>query len=334
MSTSEARIEANRRNAQLSTGPHTPEGKAASSRNALSHGAYAADATIAALPNSPYPETLARYIATFQPATSQEALYYYDPATGPDPDLDRDRAACSLAYTLTSPRGLALLAHEAALDRRLHAALSALDRLQRQRRQSKPTRATRDEQPDRSARETNPTVPVRETNRSPTASGARPIPLACDTNPAPLVGDTNPTSLSGDTHPAATSRETNPTAPAQHMYPTARGADAHPSFPAPESNPTRPARSPLPRPAAPSTPTRDASMAASGDSPLVNIRDVAMDADHLAAFLLADPTRAIAATAHDPAPHGNRAKPSPHPCVSPPIGTNPPSRLQTRAQTH
>jgi hypothetical protein len=35
---SEARIEANRRNAQRSSGPKTPQGKAASSRNALRHG--------------------------------------------------------------------------------------------------------------------------------------------------------------------------------------------------------------------------------------------------------------------------------------------------------
>ena len=41
MSTSERKIEANRRNAQKSTGPKTPEGKAISSRNNTIHGIYA-----------------------------------------------------------------------------------------------------------------------------------------------------------------------------------------------------------------------------------------------------------------------------------------------------
>jgi hypothetical protein len=44
--TSQKQIEANRRNAKKSTGPRTPEGKARSSRNAITHGFYSRDLVI------------------------------------------------------------------------------------------------------------------------------------------------------------------------------------------------------------------------------------------------------------------------------------------------
>jgi hypothetical protein len=50
MSASPAQFDANRQNAQKSTGPKTDEGKAASSRNAVKHGLYAADLIL----NSPH----------------------------------------------------------------------------------------------------------------------------------------------------------------------------------------------------------------------------------------------------------------------------------------
>ncbi len=48
MPASPAQLAANRANAQHSTGPRTPEGKAASARNALSHGGHASDDTMRA----------------------------------------------------------------------------------------------------------------------------------------------------------------------------------------------------------------------------------------------------------------------------------------------
>lgn len=48
MPSSPARTAANRANATRSTGPRTATGKAASSRNALQHGAHSTDATLLA----------------------------------------------------------------------------------------------------------------------------------------------------------------------------------------------------------------------------------------------------------------------------------------------
>jgi hypothetical protein len=64
-----AQIAANRANARRSTGPRTPEGKAISSRNALSHGAYADDDTILATAADTYLDDLR---AHFQPANALE----------------------------------------------------------------------------------------------------------------------------------------------------------------------------------------------------------------------------------------------------------------------
>ena len=68
-------IEANRRNAQKSTGPRTPEGKAVSSRNALKSGIHAEAECL----YSEKPEDLealtAEYIARFQPVTPEERFY-------------------------------------------------------------------------------------------------------------------------------------------------------------------------------------------------------------------------------------------------------------------
>jgi hypothetical protein len=65
-----AQIAANRANARRSTGPSTPEGKAASSRNALTHGAHASDDTILATAPNTYIEDFRAY---FQPANALEA---------------------------------------------------------------------------------------------------------------------------------------------------------------------------------------------------------------------------------------------------------------------
>lgn len=70
---SQSKIEANRRNAERSTGPKTPEGKAASSRNAVRHGL--STTTLAVMPgeNPADLEHLAQAInAEFNPGTDTE----------------------------------------------------------------------------------------------------------------------------------------------------------------------------------------------------------------------------------------------------------------------
>ena len=71
---SQARIDANRRNAQKSTGPRTPEGKARSSQNALRHGlaSISHHSFLAADDRTAFERMLAGYIRIYQPAHADE----------------------------------------------------------------------------------------------------------------------------------------------------------------------------------------------------------------------------------------------------------------------
>lgn len=65
-------IEANRNNAQLSTGPRTPEGKQRSAKNAVTHGLAAKDATIPGEERADYDELLLSYRQVFGPSDPYE----------------------------------------------------------------------------------------------------------------------------------------------------------------------------------------------------------------------------------------------------------------------
>ena len=71
---SPARIDANRRNAQKSTGPRTPEGKARSSQNVLRHGlaSISHHSFLAAEDRTVFERMLAGYIRIYQPAHADE----------------------------------------------------------------------------------------------------------------------------------------------------------------------------------------------------------------------------------------------------------------------
>lgn len=67
-------LHANRDNATKSTGPRTPEGKAISRRNALTHGAYAQPSTLLAQEREAFETFKAPIVAELSPAGPLEAL--------------------------------------------------------------------------------------------------------------------------------------------------------------------------------------------------------------------------------------------------------------------
>jgi hypothetical protein len=67
------KAESNRQNGAKSRGPITPEGKSASSQNALRHGEYAKDLTLKKEDGEMYARTLASLEAEFKPQTDFEA---------------------------------------------------------------------------------------------------------------------------------------------------------------------------------------------------------------------------------------------------------------------
>ena len=72
---SKRQIEANRRNAQKSTGPKSPEGKAVSSMNALKTGLYAESEVLPSENPAEYEQLIARYYADHKPATALACQY-------------------------------------------------------------------------------------------------------------------------------------------------------------------------------------------------------------------------------------------------------------------
>jgi hypothetical protein len=72
---SQAQIDANRRNAQSSTGPRTPEGKAAVASNALKHGLRVNIFKQPMTDPENFDQALADLIAEHQPQTPSEEIY-------------------------------------------------------------------------------------------------------------------------------------------------------------------------------------------------------------------------------------------------------------------
>jgi hypothetical protein len=71
-------IEANRRNAQKSTGPRSPEGKAASRLNALKHGVFADEPVIIGEETDAFHAIRQAFLDRFQPAGVEEETLVYN----------------------------------------------------------------------------------------------------------------------------------------------------------------------------------------------------------------------------------------------------------------
>src|SRR5215472_8584320 len=71
-------IEANRRNALKSTGPRTPEGKAASRLNALKHGIFADEPVIVGEEAEAFHVIRQAFLERFQPAGIEEETLVYN----------------------------------------------------------------------------------------------------------------------------------------------------------------------------------------------------------------------------------------------------------------
>src|ERR1700692_324555 len=100
---SAAQTFANRENSKFSTGPRTPDGKAASSRNSRTHGFCAVDPVLPHEDRNQFNALLERYQSDFQPTTAHEDFLVHQMA-GARWKLDRaGRIENAMFAALESP---------------------------------------------------------------------------------------------------------------------------------------------------------------------------------------------------------------------------------------
>jgi len=98
-----SQILANRENSKSSTGPRTPDGKAASSHNARTHGFSAADPVLPHEDRNQYNEMLERYTSELEPQTAHEE-FLVSQMTGARWKLDRlERIEVAMFAAFGSP---------------------------------------------------------------------------------------------------------------------------------------------------------------------------------------------------------------------------------------
>jgi hypothetical protein len=157
----QAQIDANRRNSLKSTGPRTDAGKAAASRNAVTHGLWAGDAVIAGEDPAEFAAFAQRLWAAFQPrgvlqgciverlthlywklrripgleaATVRELLALHADPAQPPAEATREQVATAMAKDVAAPASVLrrLQMHEMRIEQAIRANTKELRRLQEQ----------------------------------------------------------------------------------------------------------------------------------------------------------------------------------------------------------
>jgi hypothetical protein len=96
-----AQIQANQRNAQRSTGPRTPDGKAAVAQNRTTHGLTGQFTVLACEDRGAFQELLDSYIAEYEPTTPTEQ--FSGGSSAPTPLKPRSSAPGTIRPTARLP---------------------------------------------------------------------------------------------------------------------------------------------------------------------------------------------------------------------------------------
>jgi hypothetical protein len=129
------RAETNRANAQRSTGPRTPEGKVASSRNSLKHGLASAQLIIPGEDPAAFDTLLADLLDEHQPANPTEQLLVQEMAQSYwlTQRAIRFQNQCFAPEGVNEKRLALFLRYQTTHDRAFHKALNTLIRLKKDR---------------------------------------------------------------------------------------------------------------------------------------------------------------------------------------------------------
>lgn len=132
---SSTRVEINRANAEHSTGPRTPEGKLASSRNSLKHGLASAQLIIPGEDPAAFDALLADLLHDHQPANPTEQLLVQEMAQSYwlTQRALRFQNECFTAEGVDQKRLALFLRYQTTHERAFHKALNTLIRLKKDR---------------------------------------------------------------------------------------------------------------------------------------------------------------------------------------------------------